>query len=107
MGAKECAAPRPESIESVDSIAGSDSALSFFPNLPLVVRALENAEIGVWAWDMADDKIIWSRNLEKIHRMPAGSFDGTIAAFQADIHPDDRAVVFFKYYPPPADINSW
>jgi len=37
--------------------------------------------------------VTWSANLEDIHRLAAGSFDGTFAAFENDIHPDDRAGV--------------
>jgi two-component sensor histidine kinase len=65
----------------------------FFPDLEIVARALEAANIGVWAWDTASNKITWSRNLEEIHRRPLGSFDGTFSCFEQDIHPDDRSIV--------------
>jgi two-component sensor histidine kinase len=32
----------------------------------------------------------WSRNLEAIHGLPAGGLDGTLAAFEQNIHDDDR-----------------
>lgn len=65
----------------------------FFHDLDIVTRALEAAEIGVWSWDVASGKVRWSRNLEDIHYMRPGSFDGTMATFERDIHPEDRSLV--------------
>ena len=68
----------------------ADDAPGFFPDSKLVEDALESANIGVWSWDIASNRVTWSRNLEAIHRLPPGSFDGTIAFVQNDMHPDDR-----------------
>ena len=65
----------------------------FFPDTHLVEAALEAARIGVWSWDIASDRVTWSSNLENIHRLPAGSFDGTFAFVQSEVHPDDRPQV--------------
>jgi two-component sensor histidine kinase len=57
---------------------------------PAALRAvLEAAQIGIWRWDIAADKVTWSRNLEAIHRLPIGTFDGTGAGFARSVHPDD------------------
>src|ERR1043166_2620750 len=64
-----------------------------FPDLPLVRAALEAGQIGIWSWDIGSGAIRWSDNMEDIHDLPAGSFDGTFSSFQQDIHPDDRAEV--------------
>lgn len=69
------------------------SAKQFFANLSTVRTSLENARIGVWSWDMAGGAMAWSRNIEAIHGMPSGSFDGTYACFIANIHHDDQAGV--------------
>jgi PAS domain S-box-containing protein len=68
----------------------ADDAPAFFPDGKLVEDALESANIGVWSWDIASGRVTWSRNLEAIHRLAPGSFDGTIEFVQDDIHPDDR-----------------
>src|SRR6266545_912058 len=79
---------------------GNDSAAltpsqpqPFFPAPDLIAVALAAGKIGVWSWDLAADRVIWSANLEGIHSLAPGSFDGTFAAFESAIHPDDRASV--------------
>lgn len=79
--------------DDADECLSIEAVSSFFPDLDVVTRALEAADIGVWAWDIASGRIIWSRNLEAIHRLPAGSFDGTLSFFETDVHPEDRPIV--------------
>ena len=81
-----------ESGPSPSDTIGAAGELSF-PDLPSVRAALEAGKIGIWSWDIGSDAIRWSGNLEAIHDLPAGSFDGTFSAFQKDIHPDDQAEV--------------
>ena len=56
--------------------------------------ALEAGRMGTWEWDLETNKVTWSPNLEEIHGIPAGTFPGTLEAYQNDIHPDDRDRVF-------------
>jgi two-component sensor histidine kinase len=65
----------------------------FFPNFATIRGALDEARVGVWCWDVAADTIIWSSNLEAIHRLPPGGFDGTLAGLLRAVHPDDRSNV--------------
>ncbi|PYM25014.1 MAG: hybrid sensor histidine kinase/response regulator [Candidatus Rokuibacteriota bacterium] len=55
--------------------------------------ALEAGQLGVWEWDIAAGRVRWSPRLEAIHGLAPGTFRGTVEAFHADIHPDDRASV--------------
>ena len=64
-----------------------------FPDLPAVRAAFEAGKIGTWSWEIGTDMVRWSGNMEEIHDLPVGSFDGTFSSFQNDIHPDDRAEV--------------
>ncbi len=48
---------------------------------------------GVWRWKIDSAHLDWTRNLESVHGLPPGSFDGTLASFQRDIHPDDAEAV--------------
>ncbi len=66
---------------------------AFFPNFATIRAALDGAHIGVWCWDVEADRLIWSSNLEAIHRLPPGGFDGTLAGFLRAVHPDDRSSV--------------
>ena len=51
--------------------------------------ALDAAAMGTWDWDLTS-RVQWSDNLERIHGLPAGTFDGTFASYEREIHPDDR-----------------
>ncbi len=52
--------------------------------------ALDSALMGTWDWDLMADTVRWSENLERIHGLPEGTFDGTFASYEREIHPDDR-----------------
>ena len=74
-------------------IDASRTRSRFFPTPSLVDSALTDAGIGVWSWDIASNRVTWSSNMESIRGMPAGSFDGTFAFVENDLHPQDRAQV--------------
>jgi len=69
------------------------AAKEFFADFAAVRAALEAAQIGIWSWDIAGDTVTWSSNLEAIHGMPPGSFDGSWASVIGHIHRDDRSSV--------------
>jgi len=52
--------------------------------------ALEAGLVGVWSWDFTTGTLKWSAFLEQIHGLSPGSFEGTVAAFQREIHPEDQ-----------------
>jgi PAS domain S-box-containing protein len=52
--------------------------------------ALDSGRMGTWDWDVRTNRVIWSDNLEPIHGLPKGGFDGTFAGFQRLVHPEDR-----------------
>jgi PAS domain S-box-containing protein len=52
--------------------------------------ALDAASMGTWDWDLATNAVQWSDNLAHIHGLPQGTFDGTFASYEREIHPDDR-----------------
>lgn len=52
--------------------------------------ALDAASMGTWDWDMIAGTVRWSDNLEHIHGLPAGTFDGTFESYAREIHPEDR-----------------
>lgn len=59
-----------------------------------LLRALEFGEAGAWRWRIDSDLLFWSPNLCALHNMPASDFDGSISAFQSDVHPDDTPTVW-------------
>lgn len=52
--------------------------------------ALDAASMGTWDWDILAGTVRWSDNLERIHGLPPGTFDGTFESYAREIHPDDR-----------------
>ena len=56
--------------------------------------ALDAAAMGTWDWDLTTNHVLWSDNLERIHGLPDGAFDGTFDSYAREIHPDDREKVF-------------
>ena len=55
--------------------------------------ALEAGRMGTWEWDVRTGAVHWSPNLEAIHGLPTGTFQGSYDEFLAGIHPDDRPAV--------------
>jgi PAS domain S-box-containing protein len=51
--------------------------------------ALEAGRMGSWEWEVATSAITWSAPLERMHGLEPGAFGGTVADFEARIHPDD------------------
>jgi PAS domain S-box-containing protein len=52
--------------------------------------ACEAGRLGTWEWTLATDAVTWSPGLEAMHGRAPGSFDGTFAGVQEDMHPEDR-----------------
>ncbi|TAK86961.1 MAG: PAS domain S-box protein [Betaproteobacteria bacterium] len=52
--------------------------------------AIAAGRMGSWQWNVQTGEVIWSPELEAIHGLAPGSFARTFAAYEADIHPDDR-----------------
>jgi diguanylate cyclase (GGDEF)-like protein/PAS domain S-box-containing protein len=55
--------------------------------------ALQAAGMGTWDWDVIHDVQSWSTETEALSGLAPGTFEGTFAAFQRSIHPDDRPAV--------------
>ncbi|HVL69793.1 MAG TPA: ATP-binding protein [Vicinamibacterales bacterium] len=52
--------------------------------------ALDAAAMGTWDWDIRANTFSRSENLERLHGVAPGTFDGTLQTYQQRIHPDDR-----------------
>src|SRR5262249_37723453 len=86
--------PRPtETNDAASPPSTPRPTRTFFVTPEVISNALEAGNIGVWAWDIQTNRVTWSANLEQIHRLPQGRFEGTFAAFENDVHPEDRAAV--------------
>jgi PAS domain S-box-containing protein len=55
--------------------------------------AMEAAGIGFYDWDLTTGRLSWDDHLLKLFGYTPETFDGTIDAFDARVHPQDRARV--------------
>ncbi len=78
------------------SALGADPGASRIDLPELARAALEAGKVGLWRWDILSNRVSWSENLEEIHGLAPGSFDGSFEFFLRDIHPEDRQTVMLK-----------
>ncbi len=52
--------------------------------------ALDAGQIGVWDWDIVQDRIEWSDLVYRIHGVERGMFPGGMENFARLLHPEDR-----------------
>jgi len=55
--------------------------------------ALQAARMGYWSWDVPNNVVRWSDNLEPMHGVNQGEFGGTFEDFFKFVHPEDREIV--------------
>jgi PAS domain S-box-containing protein len=67
--------------------------------------ALAAGQMGAWEWDMATDRIRWSEELERMHGLEPGTFDGTLERVQQLVHPLD-AHMFAKAAAASVDVSQ-
>lgn len=70
------------------------SELDSRTNHQRLLFALDAAQMGTWEWDLRTNEVRWSENLERIHGLPPGAFNGRFESYQREIHPEDRERVF-------------
>lgn len=51
--------------------------------------AIQSAQIGIWDWDMVENKLIWDERMYKIYGVKPSDFTGAYEAWEATLHPDD------------------
>jgi len=52
--------------------------------------ALDAASMGTFEWNLVSNTVRWSPNLERVHGLPLGTFDGTFQSYEREIHPEDH-----------------
>ena len=98
---REAMTPAPRHLALAELIAAqfafaverTRSGLAAAENEQRLRFALEAARMGTWVWDIQMQQIRWSDRLEAIHGLPPGTFDGSFASYEREIHPDDRGHV--------------
>ena len=57
---------------------------------------LEAADVGTWEWNIADNHVQWSPNIDRIFGLEHGTFRGTYEASLELVHPADRMMLAEK-----------
>jgi PAS domain S-box-containing protein len=52
--------------------------------------ATRSAHVGIWDWNIADNKVFWDDEMYQLYGVPRDQFVPTYQAFELMIHPDDR-----------------
>ncbi|MDX1953320.1 MAG: PAS domain-containing protein [Verrucomicrobiota bacterium] len=55
--------------------------------------ALDAGQLGVWEWDIRNNRVSWSDRLYEFHGLKFGEFGGTVEAFARIVHPEDASMV--------------
>jgi two-component system, sensor histidine kinase and response regulator len=76
-----------------DVTARKEMELALLASEQRLRLALEFGDIGAWDWNIATSEVIWSPNMEPLHGLESGSFDGTFTSYQQSIVEDDRDLV--------------
>ncbi len=62
-------------------------------NQDWLTSAIDAGRVGLWDLDLSNGEVYWSRGVEPLYGLEAGTFGGTYQAFLENVHPDDRARV--------------
>jgi len=55
--------------------------------------ALKSAQIGVWSWDIVNDRFDWDEQIYQLFGLTPETFVGTSEAILARLYPDDRGLL--------------
>jgi PAS domain S-box-containing protein len=58
-----------------------------------LLRAEQVGSFGSWAWDIAEDRVVWSDGLYRIFGLTSQEFGATYSAYLDRVHPGDREYV--------------
>ncbi len=71
------------------AITEQKEGTAFLSDPVAIEEGLRLGNVGIWRWNVDGAELKRTRNLESVHRLQAGSFDGSIASFQRNIHSDE------------------
>jgi len=52
--------------------------------------ATQGSKIGIWDWDIANDKLTWDEKMYKLYGIGQSDFSGAYEAWENGLHPDDK-----------------
>lgn len=60
-------------------------------------KSQEIAKIGFWEYDVRNDRLTWSGEIQKLFGVELQGFQSTFRSFLRYVHPDDREMVYKAY----------
>jgi PAS domain S-box-containing protein len=54
-----------------------------------LLLATDSAKMGIWDWDIKNDKLVWEDNMFRMFNVPRDKFTNDFEAWRSSIHPDD------------------
>lgn len=58
-----------------------------------LLLAMQTGKVGVWAWDIAENRVSWSESLQGIVGVTPADMEPDTDGFESLVHPDDRTLV--------------
>lgn len=55
-----------------------------------IALAAQSAKLGVWDWDIVEDRLLWDEATGRLYGRPSGQAEGGYAGWREALHPDDR-----------------
>lgn len=73
-------------VEVTDLVQARENASNSKQRLEIAQRA---GRIGTFDWDIQENEILWTPELELLYGLPAGGFEGKYQNWEQRVHPDD------------------
>tara|TARA_R110002049_G_scaffold4601_5_gene32188 strand:+ start:260737 stop:265968 length:5232 start_codon:yes stop_codon:yes gene_type:complete len=77
----------PSGVDILDRKRAEDAVVQREQRLQL---ALDSGGMGLWEWDIAADRVVWSDQMYALFGYTRDTFEPTKAGFMSVVHPDDR-----------------
>lgn len=77
-------------INANEELSSANEKLKELDRLRRRFVAQAAADFGEWEWDIPGGRVHWSTEVERMHGLEPGSFQGTLEDWINTVHPDDR-----------------
>jgi PAS domain S-box-containing protein len=57
-----------------------------------ISMATRSAQVGIWDWDVVNDRLIWDDQMYALYGVDKAVFTGAYEAWARGLHPDDKAI---------------
>ena len=79
-------------VTFVDITARKQAATALLKAKERIKAAADAGIIGIWDWDVPNNKLIWDEVMFSLYGVKDSDFGGAFEAWSATVHPDDKAM---------------